>query len=273
MEAAKLLSASLADILFEGRNKSYGAYELRKNYDKRMYTALFIGCSFMLILFGVIVNAQHSKITEIVPDVVLGTHPYIIVEPPKMPTKPTLNGSTNTGKKSSQKQKGKSIVFVDEDVVLDTTFSTISSSSGLENTDEVSNTENGMVGGASEAQGGGDRNEVLPDSSQVIYNSVDEHAYFPGGLNAWSKYLIRKLDKDKPVEQGADPGTYTVFVNFVVNTDGSIEQVKANTAHGFQMEEEAVRVVRSGPKWKPAKKNGKAVRTYCRQPITFIVQE
>src|SRR5690606_1122164 len=181
------------------------------------------------------------------------------------------------GEKSKPTTKGNSVVIVDHDVVPISDNEIVSTSDGVE--DGEGNAEadggggSGVEGNHSGATGGGEQVVALPDSSNFIHTSVDEPASFPGGINAWSRYLIRTLDKDKPLDKGAAPGTYTVIVNFVVNTDGSIEQVNAGTDFGFHMEEEAIRAVRKGPKWKPAKKNGQTVRTIYRQPITFIVPE
>jgi hypothetical protein len=62
-----------------------------------------------------------------------------------------------------------------------------------------------------------------------------------------------------------------VVVQFIVNTDGTIIDIKPLTDHGFGMEEEAVRVISRGPKWNPAIQGGKQVKAYRRQPVTFQV--
>jgi protein TonB len=64
-----------------------------------------------------------------------------------------------------------------------------------------------------------------------------------------------------------------VVVQFVVDKEGKISDVKAMTSHGFGMEEEAVKVIRKGPNWVPAVQNGRNVKAYRRQPITFVVSE
>lgn len=63
-----------------------------------------------------------------------------------------------------------------------------------------------------------------------------------------------------------------VFVSFVVNTDGSIQDVKLIKGVGFGCDEEAIRVIKSMPRWNPAKQNGKPVRSIFTQPITFVAQ-
>ena len=75
------------------------------------------------------------------------------------------------------------------------------------------------------------------------------------------------------MDNGAPPGTYQVIVKFIVSKDGSISEVNAESKHGFGMEEEAVKIIKRGPKWTPALQNGRNVNAYRRQPITFIVEE
>ncbi|HET9429556.1 MAG TPA: energy transducer TonB, partial [Chitinophagaceae bacterium] len=63
----------------------------------------------------------------------------------------------------------------------------------------------------------------------------------------------------------------TVWVQFIVDKEGAISDVKALSNHGYGMEEEAVKVIRKGPAWIPAIQNGRAVKAYRKQPITFVV--
>ena len=98
-------------------------------------------------------------------------------------------------------------------------------------------------------------------------------AAFPGGQQAWVRYLQKNLNANAPVDNGASPGTYQVIVKFIVSKDGSISDVQAETKHGYGMEDEAVKIIKRGPKWTPALQNGRNVNAYRRQPITFVVEE
>ena len=90
-------------------------------------------------------------------------------------------------------------------------------------------------------------------------------------MSAWKRYLERNLNAQIPSNNKAPNGRYTVIVRFIVGLDGSISEIKAVTNHGYGMEEEVVRVVTRGPKWKPAQQNGKDVIAWRSQPITFVV--
>ena len=111
-------------------------------------------------------------------------------------------------------------------------------------------------------------NGILTDS---VFTREEKEAAFPGGEKAWRRYLNQHLDPNIPVNQKAPPDTYNVLVQFIVEKDGSITNVVALTSYGYGMEEEAIRVIKKGPKWIPALQYGRKVKAYRRQPITFAV--
>ena len=100
---------------------------------------------------------------------------------------------------------------------------------------------------------------------------VQKLAEFPGGQNGWISYLERTLDRDLPVRRGAPVGTYSVIVSFLVDEQGNITNVKAENNPGYGTMEEAVRVLKNGPKWVPATQNGKNVIYRQRQTIVFMI--
>ena len=83
--------------------------------------------------------------------------------------------------------------------------------------------------------------------------------------------MTNTLNANAPVDNGAPAGKYTVYVQFIVDREGNISEVKALTNNGYGMEDEAVRVIKRGPKWTPAVQNGRQVKAYRKQPITFVV--
>ncbi len=111
------------------------------------------------------------------------------------------------------------------------------------------------------------------ENEDKIFTKVENKAEFPGGQTAWRRYLERNLNTSTPVENGAPGGTYQVIVRFIVSKDGTVSDVNAETKHGYGMEEEAMKIIKRGPKWTPALQNGRNVTSYRRQPITFIVEE
>jgi hypothetical protein len=100
---------------------------------------------------------------------------------------------------------------------------------------------------------------------------VQKPAEFPGGQNGWVSYLERTLDRDLPERRGAPDGKYSVVVSFVVDKEGNITNVKAENNPGYGTMEEAIRVLKNGPKWVPATQNGINVIYRQRQAIVFLV--
>jgi len=106
-----------------------------------------------------------------------------------------------------------------------------------------------------------------------IYESVEEEAYFAGGESAWRRYLEQNLNPSVPVDNGAKAGLYTVYIQFVVDIDGKISDIKPLTKHGFGMEAEVMRILRKSPSWVSAIQHGRKVRAYRKQPVSFQIVE
>lgn len=107
--------------------------------------------------------------------------------------------------------------------------------------------------------------------ADTIFEKVELEAAFPGGSLGWRKYLENNLNAEVPVINGARPRTYTVVIQFIVDTAGNLSDFKPLTNHRFGMEQEVIRVISKGPKWEPAMYNGRKVKAYRKQPVTFQV--
>ena len=113
--------------------------------------------------------------------------------------------------------------------------------------------------------------EADKPEADKIFSKVEIEAAYPGGMDAWRKYLERNLNAEVPILRKAPAGVYTVVIQFIVNLDGSVSDTRALTNHGYGMEEEAIRAIVKGGKWLPAIQNGRQVNSYKKQPITFVV--
>lgn len=105
-------------------------------------------------------------------------------------------------------------------------------------------------------------------NNEPIFYTTEEPAKSPVG---WSNYLMNNLDRNLPYRNKAVPGKYTVKLNFVVNKNGEVENVKAENDPGYGTAKEAIRVIENGPKWIPAEQNGKKVNSLVKQVIVFNV--
>lgn len=107
-----------------------------------------------------------------------------------------------------------------------------------------------------------------PVKTDIIRNASE----FPGGIKGWVRYLERSLNRDLPVNNRAPVGKYTVILNFMVDQEGNLFDIKALNNPGYGTAEEALRVLKNGPKWIPAIENGVNVVDEHRQAIVFVVQ-
>ena len=115
-----------------------------------------------------------------------------------------------------------------------------------------------------------------PDSVNAhgkVFHKVEVEAAFPGGDAAWRNFLVKNLNGNTPVDNGAPSGKYAVVVKFVVRQDGSLTDIEAETNLGYGMEKEVIRLIKKSGKWAAAIMDGKTVSAYRRQPVTFLVEE
>ena len=271
MEANKILSADILDLVFEDRNKDYGAYELRKTYNRRITRALIITASIALLaMIGSYLssaledkNKNKLQIKEVtLEDIKQEEQPEPPPPPPPKPPDPP---------KIEMKQFTPPKIVKDEEVQEPPPEQEELKEAKIDVQTQEGIKDEGIVAPAVIDEGKGIVEEKKEDENK-IFEKVEIEAAFPGGESAWRKYLERNLNPSAPVDNGAPEGTYTVYVQFVVSKDGSISDVRPLTKHGFGMEEEAVRVIKKGPKWTPAIQNGRQVNAYRKQPITFQVQ-
>jgi len=271
MEANKILSSDILDLVFENRNKSYGAYELRKTYNKRIITALLItgGVALLIFLASFIANTINANkaqldIKEVVLENIQQEEEKKVEPPPPPPPKvepPKVEMTKFTPPKIVEDEEVKKEDIPPEVEKLEDTKIDVASQEGVK--------DEGLA--APPPDEGKQVIEAPKEDENKIFEKVEVEAEFPGGLPAWRRYLERNLNAQVPSDAGAPTGSYTVVVKFIVDKSGSISDVKALTSHGFGMEEEAVRAIKRGPKWTPAIQNGRNVNAYRQQPITFVV--
>jgi TonB family protein len=95
----------------------------------------------------------------------------------------------------------------------------------------------------------------------------ERSAEFPGGNEAWKRYLVNALEKASTAEKSFTSGT--VHVNFVIDTTGSIDEVYVSRSVEYIIDEESIQIIRNSPQWRPAYQNGRHVKAYRKQPLMF----
>ncbi len=273
MEANKILDADILDILFEGKNKSYGAYQLRKTYNSRIIKALIaVGIFILLFVVGVVIagfNKKSAKDDLVVIDASMSEvkkeEPLPPPPPPPTPPPPPV---------VNQVQFTPPKVVPDEQVKPDEKIQEIKEDQAISEKTVESDNKVQVVQAPVEDKGSQVVEVPVKKADEnEIFTKVEIEAGFPGGAGAFKKYLEKNLNANTPVEGGAPPGTYTVIVRFIVSKDGSISSVTPETSLGYGMEQEAAKIIKKSPNWTPAQQNGSIVNAYRRQPITFVVAE
>lgn len=267
MQTNKILSAPLIDLIFDGRNKEYGAYELRSTYERRIKKSLLITVTILAVSIGGAAIAGSLKKNEprfnIIPGVQLVDIPVEKeLEPLPKPKKKQADPQVQT-----QKFTTPTIVPEEDfDEPLPAQSDLDSARVGLV-TVEGTPDEGGFIPPQE-----GEKNgivDVRPNKPEEIFTTVEIEAKFNGN---WRAFLERNVNAEVPIDNNAPAGRYSVVIQFVVDVNGNVSDIKALTSHGYGMEEEAIRVLRKAAKWEPAIQNGNQVKAYRRQPITFDVQ-
>jgi protein TonB len=272
MEPNRILQSDLLDIVFEDRNKEYGAYELRRSYNKRIGRALIITASIAALAFlgSVLANTMQSsgpkkvKMTDVTLQDIKQEEKKIEPPPPPPPPKPDPP-------KVEMKQFTPPIIKKDEEVEKPPPPQEELKEVKIADIDQEGIKETDIPTPAIIDEGKQIVEEKPVEDENKIFDKVEIEASFPGGDSKWRQYLERNANGQVATDNGAPEGVYQTVVQFVVDKEGNISDVRALTNHGYGMEEEAIRVIKKGPKWNPAIQNGRQVKAYRKQPITFQV--
>ena len=275
MNRNTILSADVLDIIFDGRNKAYGAYDLRKTYQQRVLKAL-LGTVGVCLLFLAFLFGGAKKKTADNPIKVIDYNLQQLSEVKKPIVIPPTPIPKALEVKVEIKRFTPPRIVVDNEVTetppevktLDNTHIGLINQDGIKSGDEViAPPENSTTGN------GNGLPAQKKDDPNDIFHSVQIEAEFPGGKSAWMRYLERNLNNNLPSDAGAPAGKYTVFVSFMVDQNGFVSDVVAENNPQYGTAEEAVKVIKNGPKWTPAVQNGHNVSYRVRQAITFVVSD
>jgi protein TonB len=276
MDVNKILSADLLDIIFDGRNKEYGAYELRKGYKKRLLTALLaMAAAFLLIMLSAVIantvkknkpviqNVQDVSLTE-VKEREAPPPPPPPPPPPKPPEPPKVEIAKFTPPKIVKDEEVKEDEKPPEQEKLEVAKIGTINQEGIKDV--------GIVAPPVETKSVAEvvAPKVVEEDYTKVFTKVENPAEFPGGQSEWIRYLQKNL---RYPEQAIENGTQGVVrVQFIVDREGNISEVQALNDPGDGLAEEAVRIIKKGPKWRPAEQNGRKVIYRHIQAITFKLE-
>jgi protein TonB len=247
--ADTLLKDSWTAVIFEGKNKEYGAFELRHLYNKYTTRALLIGVVLFTLAIStpVIMTLLHvgenddSEIVEV--NLELLPPPPIDPNTPPPPPPPKIE----------MPKLAAAVKFLPPKVEEDKQIST-------ENR-EGEKTEVDVIEEAPAA--------VVEEVKEEIFMVVEEMPEFEGGAAAMYKFIQKNMVYPR---QASNMGTEgRVHVTFVVNANGEIVDPQVVKGIGSGCDEEALRVIKLMPKWKAGKQNGRAVKVKYTMPIKFVL--
>jgi periplasmic protein TonB len=276
MEISTILTADVLDIIFDGRNKEYGAYELRRSYKRRLVISMTVMLSVMLLLcIGFAFAGKRTLAgTEVI---ILPDDPHlaaidpekkkILILPPPQKAAPHVQTKT---------LKDLTVRIVKDNEVRDDEKPPVNKD--LEHV-QIGNITKGGVEDNGEFVGPpGDNNTgkgiiELPkkddEDDDYIFRKVEIESDYPGGAAAWQRFLNRNFRYPQEAVESGIQGIVTV--QFIVDKDGSVSNVEAISGPP-ELRAEAVRVIKKSGKWTPAIQNGRQVKSYKKQPIVFRLE-
>ena len=277
MAKLDLISNEWTDLVFEGRNQEYGAYKLRKGTTKRnIWSIIIVGLAAVLLYLGL--QLQH-----------------MVEANRQVENTQAIELSALEQKKKEAKVEKKEQVKVEPEKVVEKVKSSvkftapvIKKDNEVKEEDEIKLDEvekSNKAVGAFTVEGndevGGEvlkaKEEIAapePPKQQVeenkVFDVVEQMPSFPGGMGALMSWLSQNIKY--PVIAAENGVQGRVIVQFVVEKDGSITDVKVAKSVDPSLDKEAARVVKSMPHWIPGKQNGSAVRVKYTVPVTFKLQ-
>ena len=277
MSKIDLIDNSWVDLVFEGKNQAYGAYQLRKNTGIRNLKAIIVMFIAFLAIAGIVyakvsienyIAAQNAAIEA---DIELAS----LAE--KKEAKVEKKDEPEVEKIEVEKVKS-SVAFTVPEIKKDNEVKEDQEMKSQEELQET-NTAIGAFNVEGNDETGGEvlkAKEVIaePEPPKVeetkVFDVVEEMPQFPGGNSALMEYLGKNIKYPVVAEENGIQGR--VVCTFVVERDGSITDVKVVRGVDSSLDKEAVRVVKSMPRWIPGKQNGSAVRVKYTLPVTFKLQ-
>ncbi|GAA4727553.1 energy transducer TonB [Flavisolibacter ginsenosidimutans] len=266
MTSQQILQADVLDILFEKRNKDYGAYLLRRNYSAQLLKAMGITA---LLVIALLFLGNSSSTKSVVAK--LNDNGFVVkqvewpkekIEPPKPKVQPPAT-----------QQPAKTEVLLDKIKPVEKTTTIIATQKDLDDALPGTAKVDGPPATAIQAPplppstGNGTAEK---ETEKVAPPLPNRQPQFPGGAEAWQKFLSRNLAPPADLEPGEKR---SVLVRFSVDQDGVITNFVVVQSGGADFDNEVIRVLKKMPHWLPAIQNGRAVAVNFTQPVIFQAAE
>ncbi len=246
------------DIIFQTRNRAYGAFDLRKRYKPTLSRALGLGVGLFLgTLAAPTIYARfwphesvniNQSMTEATLTKLAEPPAELPIFIPPVEQAPAVNTVRNLPPTTEQLQ--------------DATSGT-QTAEGTGDIDIIAAPEATIATAIEKAV-------EVDAKAEAPFTIVEQQPEYPGGLEALRTFLGKNLNYPRSAASAGVSGR--VYVSFVVNTDGSLTDLQVLKGIGFGCDEEAVRVMQKMPHWRPGKQSGRAVRVKYNLPISFTLE-
>ena len=280
MAQIDLISNEWSDMMFENRNKEYGAYVLRRQTGRRNVISMVA----VLLLFAAVMVFMIAK----------NAYEAYQKEHAVMDQVTELSALTQQKKKEAKVERKEIPVKQEQQQVVEKVKSSVKFTAPvikkddevkpedeLKSQDEIMNSK--VAVGALNVVGNDENGEVLKakeviatepvkpkEEENKVFDVVEQMPSYPGGMGALMQYLSSNIKYPVIAEENGIQGR--VICTFVVERDGSITDVRIAKSVDPSLDKEAMRVVSKMPKWIPGKQNGSAVRVKYTLPVTFRLQ-
>ncbi|MDQ6609760.1 MAG: TonB family protein [Bacteroidota bacterium] len=264
MTSQQILQSDFLDILFEKRNKAYGAYALRRSYHSEMAKALTISISVVFLCLFFINPPLTSLIKEkdnsgiVMRELKMAE----ILKPKEKPVKPALSKMPQVKQQQflTFKLVAKEVQpLATQDVLNHAEVSNITAT-GIEIMGIIPPVKIAEMGNGASTK----------ETEKSVEAAPDKQPQFPGGMKAWLAFLNNNLRAPKDLESGEKR---IVNIRFHVDIDGAITNFQIMQSGGADFDNEVIRVLKKMPKWMPAFQSGKPMAVSFTQPVTFVGTE
>lgn len=275
MNNEDILKSDLLDIVFDKRNKNYGAYELRKHYKRRLIKALVVAFVFAGGIAALTSFIKEEKLLVSVfeiPDNETAALPPVEdvkkPEKPKQPETPKAQEPAIASKPTAQQQF--SNIEITNDPLQASKINTLDESKAIGGENIEGPTSTVIVPPPTKIDAGGNDIEAPKVDKETPRAVADVMPSYPGGMTALKKFLEKNLKSFDDIEEGK---VISVKITFIVGYDGKLKGFTVLEDGGTVYNNEVIRVLKKMPEWIPGKAHGENVSVYYTIPVKFMAVE
>ncbi len=263
---------TLDDIVFLHRHRAYGAYDLRKAYPKVLRNAVLLGIGLFLLLFigpAIYGRLAPDEVEYLMTEVKISD---VNLAPKEEKPLPELEKPKEIPKQAAVRYRMLEVLKDPPREELPPPVEDLAKANPGQETIEGTGAEEVAVVAPPEDLPVSENTKPAEVEAKApeIFDKVEIDPQYVGGMEALRTFLQKNLKYPGPAQRSNIQGR--VYLNFTVEPDGSLSNINVMRGIGFGCDEEALRVMKLMPKWKPGKQSGRAVRVRFNMPIVFTLE-